>query len=89
MARLGGEQRMQRVDADRGGAERPGLPAQQRQIAEIADAPIARAAQTVKLGGEAPAARARLQRVGEVAGIRRDDEADFRGRAGSGPPQLR
>ena len=84
MARLGGEQRMQRVDADRRGAELAPLPAQRRQIAEIADAPILRAAQTVKLGGEAPAARARLQCSREVAGIRRDDEADFRARPSSG-----
>ncbi len=78
MTRLGGEQRVQRVDPDRAGAEPACLTAERCQIAEIADPPIARAAYTVKLGGEAPVARARPQCIGEMAGIGRDDEADFR-----------
>ncbi len=67
-------------------AAAPSVPASRQSRArslEIADAPIARAAQAVKLGGEAPAARAGLQTIREVTRIRRDDEADFRGHAGA------
>ena len=84
VARLGGEQRMERVDPDHAGAELTGLPGEGCQIAEIADAPIARAAQPVKLGGEAPAARPGLQRIAEMACIGCDGEADFRTRAAAG-----
>ena len=87
MARLGGEQRVQRVDPDRARAELAGLPAERCQIAEIADAPVARAAQAIELGGEAPAARARLQRSAEMARLGRNDEADFRARAGAADRQ--
>src|SRR5947208_13802973 len=74
MPRLGGEQRVQRVDAD----HRPGATSRDTgehcEIGEISDAPIPLAAQPVKLTAQAPAARTRPELGGKVAAIRRDDQ---------------
>ena len=74
MARLGGEQRVQRIDADRRRAKPPRGACQPTQIGEIADPPIARAAQSVELRCQTPIAPARLQRLGQVTRRRRDDQ---------------
>ena len=74
MARLGGEQRVQRIDADHRSVTMSRDAGEGREIGEISDTPIPLAAQTVKLTAEPPAARARPERGGKVAAIRRDDQ---------------
>ncbi len=77
MARLRREQRVQRVDPDRRGAERPGTTAQHIEFAEVTDAPITAAAQPVNLRRQTPAARPRQQPFREVARSRRNDQVDL------------
>ena len=62
----------------------PSAPARRHrfvEIGEIADAPIARAAQPVELRRQTPAARARTQPFRQMARSRRDDQVDLRLRA--------
>src|SRR5580693_106731 len=74
MPRLGGEQRVQRIDPDhRRGATSRGT-SEHREIGEITDPPIPLAAQAVKLTAQPPAARARPEPGGKVAAIRCDDQ---------------
>ena len=77
MPRLGRKQRVQRVDTDRRRAEPPGGARQPTEIGEIANPPIARAAQTVELRRQTPIAPPGVQRLRQVTGWRRDDQLDF------------
>ena len=74
MPRLGGEERVQRIDPDYRSAATSRGAGERREIAEISDPPIPLAAQTVKLTAQPPAARARPELGGKVAAIRRDDQ---------------
>src|SRR5271169_6811479 len=73
MPRLGGEQRVQRVDADHRSSATSRGTGERREIGEIPDPPIALAPQTVKLTAQPPAVRARPELRGKVAAIGRDD----------------
>src|SRR5438105_14029053 len=66
MPRLGGEQRVQRINADHRSGARPRGAGQPREIAEISDAPIPLAAQTIKLTTQPPGARAGPEPGGKV-----------------------
>ena len=75
MSRPMGEQRVERIEADGGAAERSGELGQSREIGEIADAPVARRAQTVKLRRDAPETKLRIGAARrQIAMIGRDDE---------------
>ncbi len=76
--RLGGKQRVQRIDPDCRGAKRRRIAAEPREVGEIADSPIPAAAQTIELSSQAPAAHARLQFRMEIAGGGSDDQTDLR-----------
>src|SRR5437764_14950990 len=71
MPRLGGEQRVQRIDADHGRGATSRDTGEHCEIGEISDAPIPLAAQPVKLTAQAPAARTRPQLRAEVGAIPR------------------
>src|SRR5215469_12643716 len=76
MLRLGGKQRMQRIDADDRSAALPRGASERRKIAKVSDAPVVLAAQTVELAAQSPAARTRLELRGQIAPIRRDNQID-------------
>src|SRR5215831_6883295 len=56
MQRLGGEQRVEGIDSTRRGAAGSGSTRHPCQIGKVAHAQLARAAQTVELAGQTPAA---------------------------------
>ncbi len=72
--RLGGEEGVERVDTDRARMEPGGSFGEEREIAEIADPPIAPGAERVELDREPPDAAAFAQRLRQIAGGRRDDQ---------------
>jgi hypothetical protein len=80
---LGGEQGVQRIDADEVGARLGGQLGEAGEILEVADAPIAVGAQAVKLAGDAPGAMA-VEPAGQMAARLegREAAADFLIRAG-------
>ncbi len=65
---------MQRVDAHDRGAEAGGELDQRAQVAEVADAPVARRAQAVELHHEAPHPAAFREDLGLMAGAFRDGD---------------
>src|SRR5215467_8235413 len=76
MLRLGGEQRMQRIDADDRSAILPRGAGERRKIAKVSDPPVVPATQTIELATQAPAARSRPELCWQIAPIRRDDQID-------------
>lgn len=78
--RIGREQRVQRVQADQVGAL-PGHAVDERfEVAEIADAPVARRAQCIELQRRPPDAAAVLHGGWSVAAAGRSDEHRFAGK---------
>ena len=78
MPRLGGEQRMQRIDTENW---RPDDVPRRRGRAprdrEVPDPPIALAAQTVKLAAQPPAARPRPELGRQIAALGSDDQINL------------
>ena len=74
---------MKRVDAEHRRIARTGGAGELTEITEVADPPIARAAQTVELAAQAPFAAVGSELGGEVAAIRGDNQAETRGNASS------
>src|SRR5438445_10825358 len=79
MQGLGCEQGMKRVDAEHRCLARTGRVSEARKVAEVADPPICRAAQTVKLAAQAPFAAAGSEFGRKVAPFRSDDQTELSG----------
>ena len=88
MQRLGREPRMQRVDPEHRGTARAGGGGDRGKTAEVAHAPIIGAAQPIKLAGQTPAARARLELRRQMAAGGGDDQLELRRLAPSLERQL-